>query len=312
MEEDRGGDQDALRVREYDYDFAGLLNAVERNEVDEAIAAIPMTIEGEMRFDYAHPYFTAGLGVAERDQPQGRLATVLSGLMSYQALGAIAALIALLLLVGLLVWLLERRHNAHFDPHPLRGVADGVWWAAVTMTTTGFGDKVPTSWRGRALAMLWMLASVFLMAFFSATLASSFVVGRLKAGVTGPDDLPRARIAAVSGTAGEQWLNSQQLAGRNYPFVIQACKALQRGDVDALIYEKPILGHMIREFGWQELRILPHTLSVREYAIALPTGSSIKEPINRALLKVIHSADWKDIVRRYVGAADPVAAADKP
>jgi len=32
--------------REYDYDFAGLLNAVERNEVDAAIAAIQMTTEG--------------------------------------------------------------------------------------------------------------------------------------------------------------------------------------------------------------------------------------------------------------------------
>jgi polar amino acid transport system substrate-binding protein len=86
--------------------------------------------------------------------------------------------------------------------------------------------------------------------------------------------------------------------------VIQASKALQRGDVDALIYEKAILGHMIQEYAWRELQILPHTLAVRDYAIALPTDSPLKEPINRALLKIVQGAQWKDVVQRYVGSAD--------
>ena len=56
------------------------------------------------------------------------------------------------------------------------------------------------------LGVLWMFASLFLITLFSATLASSFVVDRLRTGVTGPADLPRARVATVSGTPGEQWL----------------------------------------------------------------------------------------------------------
>ena len=44
------------------------------------------------------------------------------------------------------------------------------------MTTTGYGDKVPVGWRGRTLGLVWMFASIFLIALFSATLASSFVV----------------------------------------------------------------------------------------------------------------------------------------
>jgi len=302
-----------FEFREYDYDSSGLLDAVERRQIDAAVAAIPVTLEGEERFDYSHTYFAAGLGIAVRAEPQRGMFGMLARFVSYQLLGAVAALLGLLLVIGTLVWLLERRQNAqHFDPRPLHGVADGVWWAAVTMTTTGYGDKVPVSWRGRCIALLWMFASNFFIAFFSATLASSFVVGRLKTGVVGPGDLPRARVAAVSGSAGEQWLGQQRLAARNYPFVIQASKALQRGDVDALIYEKAILGYMIKEYGWRELQVLPHTLAVREYAIALPTDSPIKEPINRALLKVVQGLDWKAVVQRYVGATDQIAWADKP
>ena len=156
-----------------------------------------------------------------------------------------------------------------------------------------------------------MFASIFLIALFSATLASSFVVGRLKTGIAGPGDLPRVRVAAVSGTAGEQWMETQKLSARNYPFVIQASKALQRGEVEALIYEKAILGYMIKEYGWRELQILPHTLAVSDYAIALPSDSPIREAINRSLLKVMHGPDWKDLTQRYVGSADQGALADK-
>jgi len=305
---------DELKVpfefREFDYDLAGLLEAVEHGRVDAAIAAIPITQEGEARFDFTHPYFAAGLGIAVRGEPQASVAGTMTGLFTYQFVVAVAALFGLLLFVGILIWLLERRQKNHFDSRPSQGIADGVWWAAVTMTSTGYGDKVPATLGGRVLAIIWMFASIFLVALFSATLASSFVVGRLKTGISDPGDLMRVRVAAVSGTTGEQWLNAQGLNTRTYPFVIQAMKALQRGDVQALVYEKAILGYMIKEYGWNELRVLPHTLAVREYAIALPNDSSIKKSINLALLKVVQGPAWKDIVQRYLGETGHFASTD--
>ena len=256
-------------------------------------------MKARRKFDFTHPYFAAGLGILVRTEPDGGVLATIGSLMTLQALGIVAGLLALLVVVGALIWLLERRRqDAQFDPRLLPGIGDGIWWAAVTMTTTGYGDKVPLGWRGRTLALVWMFASIFLVSLFSATLASSFVVGQLKTGVTGPADLPRVRVAVVSGTAGEEWSSLQGLTMRNYPFVIQASKALQRGDVQALVHERAILGHMVKEYGWRELQILPHTLAVRDYAIALPQGSALKEPINRALLKVVHRPAWKDTVQK--------------
>jgi polar amino acid transport system substrate-binding protein len=297
--------------REYDYDLSGLLDAVEQGKIDAAIGAIPITLEGESRFDFTHPYFAAGLGIAVRTDPQAGVFGTLASAFTPQVLISIGALLGLLLLVGALIWFLERR-QAHFDKRPSQGIADGVWFAVVTMTTTGYGDKVPVTPWGRVVAMTWMFASIFLVALFSASLASSFVVHRLTTVVASPNDLARVRVAGVSGTAGELWLNAQGFRARSYPFVIQAMKALRRGDVQALVYEKPILGHMITEYGWRELQVLPHTLAVRDYAIAVPTDSPLKEPINRALLKVVQGPDWKDLVRRYVGATDQVALTENP
>jgi polar amino acid transport system substrate-binding protein len=105
-------------------------------------------------------------------------------------------------------------------------------------------------------------------------------------------------------------LNAHGLDTRTYPFVIQAMKALQRGDVQALVYDKAILGYMIKEYGWNELRVLPYTLAVREYAIALPNDSAVKKSINLALLKVIQGPAWKDVVQRYLGETGHFASSD--
>ena len=55
-----------FEFREYDYDLVGLLDAVERSQIDAAIAAIPITYENEARFDFTAAYFPASLGIATR------------------------------------------------------------------------------------------------------------------------------------------------------------------------------------------------------------------------------------------------------
>ncbi len=59
---------------------------------------------------------------------------------------------------------------------------DGVWWAVVTMTTVGYGDKYPVSPGGRVVALALMCSGVGLMSLFTATIASLFVEKKLKEG----------------------------------------------------------------------------------------------------------------------------------
>ena len=211
----------AFEFRDFDYDPDGLLKALEKREIGLAIANLPVTPEGEVRFDFSHPYIGVGLGIAVRAEPNRGLTGLLSLLPWLQIVGTVAALLCALLVAGSLVWFLERRRNpAQFNPDPLVGVGDGVWWAAVTMTTTGYGDKSPITLRGRAISIVWMFTSIFCIATFSATLASSFVVGRLKTGITGPEGLPGARVGIVTGTAGEQWANAHGLKTTSFAFII--------------------------------------------------------------------------------------------
>lgn len=59
---------------------------------------------------------------------------------------------------------------------------DGVWWAAVTMGTVGYGDKYPITTGGRIVGLFLIFAGVGLMSLFTATIASIFVEKKIKEG----------------------------------------------------------------------------------------------------------------------------------
>jgi voltage-gated potassium channel len=63
-------------------------------------------------------------------------------------------------------------------PYPgsnIQTYPEAVWWAAVTVTTVGYGDYVPVSPAGRALATLMLANGVIVISVITATIASRFV-----------------------------------------------------------------------------------------------------------------------------------------
>ena len=74
------------------------------------------------------------------------------------------------------VWLAERRGNGdEFPMSYLDGIDDAIWWAIVTFTTVGYGDKAPRSPAGRIVAMVWMILGITLSAILTGHLAGSFL-----------------------------------------------------------------------------------------------------------------------------------------
>jgi voltage-gated potassium channel len=52
---------------------------------------------------------------------------------------------------------------------------DAIWWAIVTVTTVGYGDRFPVSLGGRLVAVVLMLVGIGLIGVLTATVASFFM-----------------------------------------------------------------------------------------------------------------------------------------
>jgi voltage-gated potassium channel len=63
------------------------------------------------------------------------------------------------------------------DPNSnIKSAEDAIWWAYVTITTVGYGDKFPVTSEGRIIAAVLMTAGVGLFGTFTAYVSSWFVV----------------------------------------------------------------------------------------------------------------------------------------
>jgi voltage-gated potassium channel len=89
-----------------------------------------------------------------------------------QSAALAAALLALFLIVGssAAILRLEDRSDA-----TITSAEDALWWAFTTITTVGYGDRVPITGEGRIIAVILMTAGVGLFSAFSAALAAWFL-----------------------------------------------------------------------------------------------------------------------------------------
>jgi len=60
----------------------------------------------------------------------------------------------------------------------IRSFPDALWWSMATITTVGYGDKVPVSAVGRAMGYILMMGGIAFFSGITANLASFLVRGR--------------------------------------------------------------------------------------------------------------------------------------
>ena len=247
------------------------------------------------------PFATATLAVLTPHEI--RLWEVVRNLMSAQFLEIMIVLSAMLLTVGALVWLLERGHNQRqFHKSPILGLGDGFWWAGVTLTTIGYGDKTPVTLWGRAVAMLWMLIGLGV----SAALTASVVTATNIEGNTGveiPSGLRGMRVAAVSGSSTARYLYSQSVAVDEFASYTAALSALGRGEVEAVAGSAPELLTAAAESNLR-YAVSSSALDPQYVAIGLPQPSTPAETarveaIRAAVLRRLTGDGWWRIVERY-------------
>jgi ABC-type amino acid transport substrate-binding protein len=207
--------------------------------VDAALGAIAVTAEGELAHDFSQPYYSTGLSFAER-LGQSSWYAMLDELSGSGLLRLVGWIVLATLAMGVIIAFVERRHADTAFGGPLRsGIATGVWWAAVTMTTVGYGDATPKTTSGRSLALLWMFVGLVAVALFTATVTSLLTVHSLQGRVQRPADLFHVRLGAVTGGAGAAFLAERHVPFRAYDNYQQALAGVADHQVDAAVAHRP-------------------------------------------------------------------------
>ena len=281
-----------------------ILSGLEQGRFDAAIGAITITPEREARVDFSYPAHRSGVAVALRKET-GPLAAIASYLTVAADLGyLIVGILALLLLLGFVIWLIERprRSGTEAPEDSVASLHDGLYWAVVTMTTVGYGDKTPKTSLGRLVAVVWMLTSLALVSLLSASMVSRLTAERVdNSSVRTESELSGKKLAAVAQSSGAEYLDGLHLKYREYDNLADALSSLADGRSSAVVNSVGSLQYLVAARFAQAIHVQRALLAPAFMAIALPDNSPLKKPIDRALMKITASPEWKSVEELYFG-----------
>jgi len=275
-----------------------LLSALESGTIDVALTAdLSYRQTGTAAFLQHHRLTTLGVALPKRTS----FVSIAKALFTKQFLYLVLSLSALLLLVGTVIYFIEREENEdQFGGKRslLEGIGSGFWWAGVTMTTIGYGDKAPASLGGRIVAMLWMLLAMAISASLTAGIVSA---ANSKQEVSFPEDLKKMKVATVEGSPAAEFLKKRDYQFTTYKTATAALEAMENKKIEAVVADANRLNYQLS----QNTSLTANVETTKEgpvaYALMVRQNGDLADRFDAHLVKFILSPSWRKIVDNYSG-----------
>ena len=281
--------------------FSAMLAAVENREADLAIANISITAGREAKMDFSQPIFEAGLQIMVPSDA-ARSPSLLNALLSRELFIAIGLAFAILLGGGMLMWGFERRSQPYFDRDLNEAWFPSFWWALNLVVNGGFEERMPRTAFGRILGVILVVSSLFIVSVFTARITSVMTVDAITSNINSVNDLYGKQVGTISGSTAASFLTRREIEFVGYEDLDGVLTAFKGDELDAVVFDAPILSYFAAHEG-RKIATMTGGIFLREnYGIVFPTGSSLVEDVNQALLALREDGTYDQIYSKWFGA----------
>jgi polar amino acid transport system substrate-binding protein len=118
----------------------------------------------------------------------------------------------------------------------------------------------PSTRPGRLLGGVWTAASVVLIAMFTAAVTSHLTARELSGLVRDAADLHHVRVGTVRDAVAVGYLDREGIRHQDFATVEEGLRAVAASQLDAVVYDKPILAWLVRQDHPNELQMLDLSL----------------------------------------------------
>jgi polar amino acid transport system substrate-binding protein len=281
------------------------LDALTDGKIDVVVGPTSVTAERVRTARFSQPYFSSSLGILSRTESP-TIWQRISPFFSESFFVAVGVLLSVLALVGTLIWLAERRvPETQFPREPGRGIAHGIWFAIVTMSTVGYGDLAPKSGLGRLVTAVWIIVSVITATSLVAGIASTLTLtGMSTSAVSTAEQLNGRAVAALADSPGEAFASRYGARVRRVGSLDEGYTLLQQRAVVALVFDRPQLQYLLRQRPDPALAMSSAEYAHQNYAFALAPGSALIPELSMQLLRLEESGRTARIVSAWLGEDD--------
>jgi polar amino acid transport system substrate-binding protein len=190
-----------------------------------------------------------------------------------------------------------------------------MWFALVTLTTVGYGDRAPVTALGRSIAGVWMVATLVTVTSITAGLASAFTISL--AGMGGErfsslSDLRGASVAVVEGTTSVTLAKRYLARWQAEPTLEEAIERLSAGEVEGVIFDQPSLRYYLQQQPDSGLKIARLRLATEPYGIALQQNDPLTKQLDVAVVRMDRNGRADEIIEQWFDTALQGSTTDIP
>ncbi|MPZ39410.1 MAG: transporter substrate-binding domain-containing protein [Rhizobiales bacterium] len=284
-------------------DVRALLEEVRSEKVEIGVAAISITSAREVEFEFSQPILNAGLQImirgSGRDTDANPLTDLLGLLFSKTSLVWLGIALLLILIPAHIVWFLERRHNSGIIPTDkyIPGIFYAMYWSAATLATQA--ENQPRQWFARVVALFWMFTGIVFVALYTAQLTATLTVQQIQGGISGPDDLAGRKVATTRGSTAANVLRDLRAQVTEVARIDEAYEALQDRDVDAVVFDSPVLLYFAANEGKGRVHLVGVPFRKEDYGIIFRPNNPLRRQVNATLLQLREDGTYQQIYDKW-------------
>lgn len=279
--------------------YDGLVEGLEKGELDVVVTNITITQERARRMDFTHPWYDAGMRLmVPKVAGRGRL---LDGLREGGHLRVYVALAVAVLLATWLLTVVDRKYDREFTRQWREGLAESFNHVVSIIVSGKTSHKNIFGPLGRVISAIWLLCGVALVAYITSSVTSVMTAESIKGQINGVSDLKGRVVGVAAGSTGEKFAIDAGLASLRHKGVGDAARALQDDDVAAVVGDAPVLEYYAHTHPESGLEVVGVLFNPDKYGFGLRHGSALQKPLTIQLLGLQENGQLEALRTHYFG-----------
>lgn len=283
-----------------------LIEAVQNKEVDAGIAAISITQDRALKIDFTQPMFDSGLKIVVNSNKtvQSNNSNIFAKMWTVLTSSEFLWLVIITLLIALvpahIMYFIEGiSDKGMFSKNYFVGIAQSFGWMLHTIAL-GPSSQANTIF-GKIISMVWVYLGIIFVAFFTATITTDLTTEKLQGTINSISDLPGKSVISIKNSTASGYLSKSNIDHVTAENIDEAFDKVSSGEVDAFVYDAPILDYYNSNKGLGKTSVIGEKLQEEGYGIAIPKNSELRTKFDIALLSLKEDGTYNKIYEKWFG-----------
>jgi len=278
-----------------------LIKMVGEGKADVGVTDLFITSKRLKQVDFSQPYFDSGLQVMiDNSRTTTGLADLVRGLAEWGHLRIFAIAFGVMMVATIVLTIVDRRLDPEFPRQWGSGLAESFYHIMSTSAAgSSYHKRVIPGAVGHLLAGVFLGCAVVTVAYITSSMTSVMTINKIRGHIASIQDLAGKKVATIVGSTGEGYCRSMGLNMQTFDDIQSAVQALLARQVDAIVYDSPILRYYDKEHPELPISEVGPVFDPRKYGFALPPNSPIRVTIDEQLLKLSEDGYTDGLNHKY-------------